>query len=309
MNDALKPPESWTAWSKNRRAGWKTPFLLLEWLSQWIAYRVDRWAFLRVLEYTGKAVLFIAAIMYICNTSARKELRHGQAWIEIHNAQGEAIAQWRADALMELCKDRVSLEGIDLSNAQLARIDLSGADLTGSRLQETDLREADLTAARLPRSHLSGTSFVEARLRNAILRNAFLYNANFMRSNLEGADLMKADIRNAQFMQAYMPGSNLINANIESTDFRSAQLIDADFSGAKLVSSDFSNTDLTNASLARADLTGVNLSMANLTGADLTGIQNWDQIKSVKSTNLSNVENAPDGFMDWALQRGAVCFD
>ena len=91
MNEALKPPESWTAWSKSRQAGWKTPFLLLEWLSQWIAYRVDRWAFLRVLEYTGKAVLFIAAIMYICNSSDSKALRHGQAWIDMKDLYLDGI--------------------------------------------------------------------------------------------------------------------------------------------------------------------------------------------------------------------------
>jgi len=48
----------------------------------------------------------------------------------------------------------------------------------------------------------------------------------------------------------------------------------------------------------------------NLSGARLGGIfgdiKNWRAIKSIKDANILGVEGAPEGFLAWALENGAV---
>jgi uncharacterized protein YjbI with pentapeptide repeats len=72
----------------------------------------------------------------------------------------------------------------------------------------------------------------------------------------------------------------------------------------------FDHANLTDADLSGADLTGArfeeaDLSNADLHGADLTGID-WRQIAAVRNANLTGVKNAPDGFVTWAIQQGAI---
>ena len=52
-------------------------------------------------------------------------------------------------------------------------------------------------------------------------------------------------------------------------------------------------------------MSGASLDAADLGNADLSAI-GWQQIKSVKKTNLAGVKNAPEGFLTWALRNGAV---
>jgi uncharacterized protein YjbI with pentapeptide repeats len=64
------------------------------------------------------------------------------------------------------------------------------------------------------------------------------------------------------------------------------------------------------ADLVGSDLTGANLSHSDLGSADLrfanlSGMQ-WQEIKSIKSANIAGIKSAPEGFIQWALQNGAV---
>ena len=49
-----------------------------------------------------------------------------------------------------------------------------------------------------------------------------------------------------------------------------------------------------------ADISG-----ADLRFADLRNVA-WKQLKKVTATNVAGVKNAPEGFVEWALQNGAV---
>nr|VFJ90845.1 MAG: Pentapeptide repeat-containing protein [Candidatus Kentron sp. H]VFJ91873.1 MAG: Pentapeptide repeat-containing protein [Candidatus Kentron sp. H]VFJ98533.1 MAG: Pentapeptide repeat-containing protein [Candidatus Kentron sp. H] len=79
-----------------------------------------------------------------------------------------------------------------------------------------------------------------------------------------------------------------------------------DLAGARL-----RNADLTGAELSRANLSGARLQGADLTGAGLGGglsgeIENWQAIVSIEGANILGVEDAPEGFRAWALEKGAV---
>jgi len=129
--------------------------------------------------------------------------------------------------------------------------------------------------------------------------------------NEDGVYLAGADISNA-----WLEGLNLENALLFTANFSGAMLLDAKLSGAILSFADFSRAelmraDLSGAHLSNANLSGANLSEANffaadLITADLTDIKGWRKIKSIKFANIHGVKNAPDGFIEWAKQNGAV---
>ncbi len=135
-----------------------------------------------------------------------------------------------------------------------------------------------------------GVPLVGVDVSGAFLQNAHLEKARLLRSNFSRADLR--------------------DANFNFADFSDAHLLNANFRGSQLRGASFQRADLEDADLTGADLTGADLSGATLTNADLsnTSLSNlkWRDLGSVKNANIYGVKDAPDGFIAWAKQHGAV---
>ncbi len=159
----------------------------------------------------------------------------------------------------------------DISGEQLHRVDMKGADLSDVNMNETLLTKADF----------SGANF----------QNANAEEANLWGANLEGANLTHANLKRANLRNSKLNGANLQDCNMVG-----AELLFGDLTGASLKS-----VDLTGAMFVHTDLTG-----ADLSGANLQDILNWADIKSIDQANLSGVVNPPDGFLEWAKEKGAI---
>jgi len=179
------------------------------------------------------------------------------------------------------------------------------------------LLERDRLAKEKPKYYSSGTviiSYVDlsnADLKNIEIDNFDLSKVNFFESNLtnaslQGADLTSANLLDSDLTNTILQGANLTNARLEGADLTSTALPNAD-----LISADLRLADLTDAYLWGADLTNVDLEKANLTNvvlwvANLKDIKYWREIKSIKGANITGVKNPPEGFIEWALENGAV---
>ena len=58
-------------------------------------------------------------------------------------------------------------------------------------------------------------------------------------------------------------------------------------------------------------VTGDGVNEANLSGADLrevdlSDIKNWADIGKIEGANLAEAENAPEGFLEWCKENGAL---
>jgi uncharacterized protein YjbI with pentapeptide repeats len=124
---------------------------------------------------------------------------------------------------------------------------------------------------------------------------AFLQGIRLPRARLRRSDFSAADVRSSNFQSA-----DFADAKLDSANFRESNLREASFQGAHMDDTDFFGADLTGADLS--DAVFVN---ADLRQADLGRIR-WQSIESLKGTNIFGVKNAPDGFVSWALRRGAV---
>jgi Pentapeptide repeats (8 copies) len=135
-----------------------------------------------------------------------------------------------------------------------------------------------------------GVPLVGVDVSGAFLQSIHLERARLLRSNFSAADLRDGNFNFADFSDTNMRTANLRESHLEGASFERTDMDDADLTGA-----DLTNADLSGASLGNADLSNTNLS--NL---------RWRDLRSVKGTNLYGVKNAPDGFISWAKQHGAV---
>jgi uncharacterized protein YjbI with pentapeptide repeats len=135
-----------------------------------------------------------------------------------------------------------------------------------------------------------GVPLVGVDVSGAFLQNVHLEHARLLRSNFSAADLRDSNFNFADFSDADLRTANFRRSHLQGAGFERADLQDA---------------DLTDADLTGADLSGAALSHADLTNTNLANLQ-WRDLRSVKSTNIYGVKNAPDGFVPWAKQHGAV---
>ena len=124
---------------------------------------------------------------------------------------------------------------------------------------------------------------------------AFLQGIRLPRAHLLRADLNAVDARDGDFQAA-----DFTSANLHSGNFRESNL-----SGANLRDADLGDADFCSANLSGAVLDGATLDTADLGNADLSNVK-WRKIKSLQGANIWQIRNAPEGFIQWATQHGAL---
>jgi Pentapeptide repeats (9 copies) len=138
--------------------------------------------------------------------------------------------------------------------------------------------------------------------------------------NIDGVPLVGVDVSGAFLQGIRLERCRLVRSNFSAVDARDSDFSSSDFSDSDLLSANFRRSSLRDvsfqrANLERADLTGADLSNSDFTGAtfanaDLrnTNLENirWRGINNLKNANLFGARNAPDGFLAWALQHGAI---
>ena len=165
---------------------------------------------------------------YVWEAPKREKLAHYEAWQMINSATGQKTSGGRIDALQDLVKDKVSLQGLNTS----------GANLEGIKLQNADLRNANFHNAILRNANLIGAS-----LRNAVFDDVVAYN------NKVSLGLFHGNYLEASLHVTDLRGAKLRGADLRGAIFGDAELRGADLRGAVLSGADFTNTNLVEANL------------------------------------------------------------
>jgi Pentapeptide repeats (8 copies) len=199
-------PKPWREYRQRFHRGVARPFLYVEWLAEWAAWFLGRWAVLEVLEYCGTLGIVVGVIFYFTGAGDRLKQKHYQAWQVINTAQGKGGNGGRTDALEDLLADGVSLVGVDVSGASIQRIKLPRANLHRANLSGADMRGADLSWA-----NLQDTNMIYTNLRGSSLRSVRLDGVTDMtNADLTGADLTGADLGGQVVLdQADLRGADL----------------------------------------------------------------------------------------------------
>ena len=205
VRELRQRPPSWPRYMEGR-ARLSLPFHTLEWVLQWTAYYLSRWALLEVLEYLSILSVLVAVITYFSESGDRVKQKHYQAWQVINTAQGKGGSGGRIEALHELNMDHVPLVGVNVAGAFLQGVELAGANLLRSDLEAADLRDSNLEKCDLEDANLRSANFRGANLRGARLRGADLQDADLVSADLGGADLSGANLQDADLRNADLRG-------------------------------------------------------------------------------------------------------
>ena len=138
------------------------------------------------------------------------------------------------------------------------------------------------------------------------LWGAYMRRSYLVGVNLEGANLSDAHLERAKFSSAHLERAVFSSTHLEKAEFTDARLEGANLKLACLEGADLTLARLEGANLLGANLEGAHLSWANLESANLEGIEGWEKIADIKNANIRGVENAPEGFVEWAKEKGAV---
>ena len=214
-----------------------------------------------VFDNLDSIALASAGIIFLLEIKDRQNRDHYEAWQVINSAQGQTGSGGRIQALRDLNRDGVSLEGIAAPRAYLLEINLRGAKLARANLRYARLDYANLQETNLKNAHLEGAQLNFAHLEGAKLEYAHLEEAKLNSAHLEGADLRDAHLEGAQLNSAHLEGADLRGAHLEEAKLNSAHL-----EGAIL-----ENTHLERAQLNFAHLEGASLEGAELENACLFG--------------------------------------
>jgi hypothetical protein len=218
VRELRKRPEPWHQYADSRHR-WLVPFHGLEWMFEWTAYYLSRWALLEVLEYLGALSVLIAVVFYFAETGDRIKQKHYQAWQVINTAQGKGGSGGRIEAMQELNMDGVPLVGVDASGAFLFGIRLPRASLSRCNLADCDLRDSDLSGSNLSWSDLRSANFRHAKLHDVIFANSNLSGVDFVGAELWNADLSGARLGNTDLRFADLRGIRWRHiADIQATD-------------------------------------------------------------------------------------------
>lgn len=258
----------WTQWKIAK------PLIRIEGVFEEINYWLERWDFLKFLDYASKVTIIIGLVTFLTQLSKleeranleRRQLLY-EAWQVVTSATDQSGSGGRIEALQTLVRNGVSLSGVNLENAYLVGVDLEGADLQGANLQGADLSDANVSRANLAnadlrRANLNETIFHKANLRGSQLDQAkniitaYLENAFYdetttgkvansgaiLLQSLSGIDLRNerrldaAPLENLDFSQANLAGVSLREANLSSSNFEDANLKEANLENANISS-------------------------------------------------------------------------
>ena len=123
---------------------------------------------------------------------------------------------------------------------------------------------------------------------------------------LQGVRLEHANLRRGVFRACDLRDARLAGADFDGSEMQFANLRQADLENADLRNTDLADADLTGAALRGADVESAVLRRADLRGTDLAELKNWKAIRSVQAANVAGVKNVPEGFVAWAMAKGAV---
>ena len=142
-----------------------------------------------------------------------------------------------------------SLEGANLSRADLRDANLSRADLRDANCRDADLstaylRDANLSYANLSHANLKGANLSGAHIRGADLSSANLQHAGFVNADLSNANLCGASLQFANIIYADLTSANLRDTKLSWTNIGESRVVHCDFGGARMKRTKLAGFDL-----------------------------------------------------------------
>jgi uncharacterized protein YjbI with pentapeptide repeats len=171
------------------------------------------------------AEAFGVAVLSPAQLKAQRDEQETAAWRErddlMQKIRKEGPEVW--NSLDYRLRDRIDLQGIDLSGADLTKLSLwgrsvKGASFAGSNLKSAELWNAELQNVVFTGANLENCSFQNSKLNSTTFRDANLSNANLVNTKLLGVDFTGATLKDASFDKAQFDHTTIFPADFNPPD-------------------------------------------------------------------------------------------
>jgi len=234
MSDPKSKPKRWSEFVGREKRSWVIPFLRFQWICKFISFWLSRWAFIEVLEYIGKLGLLGALIVWFypgCHLRQQAaddacKSRHYAAWEMLNSAIGKAGNAGRTDALLDLNRDGVSIQDVDLSGGAVfdERLVITNAyfgcaNLANARVHVSDLSGAIFHSATLANASFDRVQFPTAQFWTADFTNVWMYGCNLRSNFFDRVDFSDAVFKYCDFTESTFDDCKWTNAVFDGCNF------------------------------------------------------------------------------------------
>ncbi|MBI3735568.1 pentapeptide repeat-containing protein [Candidatus Sumerlaeota bacterium] len=145
--------------------------------------------------------------------SPTKKDQTGQ-FINILGSSGEVLFMVQAKTLEGADLTKANLRGAHLANCNLRKANMRGIDLSRAAMSTANLEGGALNDANLDGANLRGSNMAGAQLAGASLRGASLEGCSLVKADLNGANLREANLSKSDLRGADLFGTNLYGVNL-----------------------------------------------------------------------------------------------
>ena len=176
------------------------------------------------------------------------------------------------DRVPETCSTtRTTLAGARLQRTQLTAVTVNGVDLSNANMRDSMLRGALILSTTMPGADLTGANLNLVQAPDGDLSDIDLTNANVSQSDLVRVTLRNTVVTGARFTESDMRGAAFVQTVADQpalgdrvVDFEDADLQGARFERASLLGADFTDANLDGASFERTSFAGANFENASM---------------------------------------------
>jgi uncharacterized protein YjbI with pentapeptide repeats len=222
-------------------------------------------------------------------------------------------ARLRSANLSYACLNGATIDGTSLARSSFRGADLRGSLIVNSILDGADLYRANLSRALIYETHVRphGTTDRRGPPQAKRVESDPLFKNRMM---IMTRSILRPDTADARAI----PSARLFHQRYWAHEEDRDRLLEAwpdsqyvfyvepsDWTGADLSDATIDRSELRHAVLDSVDLADAIIRRSDLRGVSMIGAKNWRRIKSLDSTVFNGSEQVPDGFMNFAMSKGA----
>lgn len=174
--------------------------------------------------------------------------------------------------VVKLLKTKASIQGLNLSYADLSQLDFSGKDLSGCDFSETDLSGASLRGCGCKETVFYRSYAVDADFSHAQFSSTNMSGLNACKALFSGAKFDGGQWNNTALNTSVWQGAKLENTHFFSVSANSADFTRAVFNSISLVDSSFRNSQFDQAKFNNINVTKCDIAEASFNAVLMSGI-------------------------------------
>lgn len=198
-----------------------------------------------------------------------------------------------------------SLINVVLDDSTIDEIHIQSSAMKNARSIEATIKGSGFSDSDITHSDFSGSKISDSRFTDILMNNSKCSMVELSKVNISNIELNNSTLKGARMNQVSILDSEATNSDWSRVIVDGSEFSDSDFSGSNFRNCYIKNSNFRDCDFRTANLEGARFEGVNFSAVNFSGVKNWKNIRSLSNSNLSNIQNPPEGFIPWAISKGA----